>query len=37
MDVVDKISNVRSGPGGRFTQDVPVVPVIIKRAYRIAD
>ncbi len=37
MDVVDKISSVRSGPGGRFKQDVPVVPVIIKRAYRIAD
>jgi cyclophilin family peptidyl-prolyl cis-trans isomerase len=37
MDVVDKISNVRSGPGGRFKQDVPVVPVIIKRAYRIAE
>ncbi len=37
MDVVDKISYVRSGPGGRFQQDVPVVPVIITRAYRIAD
>ncbi len=37
MDVVDKISNVRTGPGGQFAQDVPVVPVIITRAYRIAD
>lgn len=37
MDVVDKISNVRSGPGGQFGKDVPVVPVIITRAYRIAD
>lgn len=37
MDVVDKISNVRSGPGGQFRGDVPVVPVIITRAYRIAD
>jgi len=37
MDIVDKISNVRAGPGGQFKQDVPVVPVIITRAYRIAD
>jgi len=37
MDVVDKISNVRSAPGGQFRADVPVVPVIITRAYRIAD
>ena len=37
MDVVDKISQMRTGPGGTFKQDVPVVPVIITRAYRIAD
>lgn len=37
MDVVDKISNSRSGPGGKFKQDVPVVPVIITRAARVKD
>lgn len=37
MDVVDKISNVRSAPGGQFRADVPVVPVIITRAYPLAD
>ncbi len=37
MDVVDKISNARSGPGGRFRQDVPVVPIIITRASRVTN
>jgi len=36
MNVVDKISKSRAGPGGRFAQDVPVVPVIITRASRTA-
>jgi cyclophilin family peptidyl-prolyl cis-trans isomerase len=35
MDVVEKISNVRTAPAGRFSQDVPVVPVIIKKAARV--
>jgi cyclophilin family peptidyl-prolyl cis-trans isomerase len=35
MDVVEKVSNVRTGPAGRFSQDVPVVPVIITKAARV--
>jgi len=35
MDVVDKISNVPSGPAGRFPSDVPIVPVVIKAASRV--
>lgn len=34
MEVVDKISQARTGPGGDFAQDVPVVPIIIERAAR---
>lgn len=34
MDVVDKIANVRTGPQGQFSQDVPMVPIIINKAYR---
>ena len=34
MDVVEKIGASRTGPGGPFPQDVPVVPVIIKDAVR---
>ena len=34
MDVVDKIAEIPTGPGGRFAQDVPVVSVIIERATR---
>lgn len=30
MDVVDKIVNSRTGPGGAFQKDVPIVPVIIE-------
>ena len=37
MDVVERIANVRTGPGGRFKQDVPVAPVIITRASRVTD
>jgi cyclophilin family peptidyl-prolyl cis-trans isomerase len=32
MDVVDKIANAPTGPGGRFPSDVPVERVIIKSA-----
>ena len=35
MDVVDTIANVRTGPGGRFSQDVPVVPIVVKKASRV--
>ena len=35
MDVVDTIGNVRTGPGGRFPRDVPVVPVVITKASRV--
>lgn len=34
MEVVDKIAAMRTGPGGKFSQDVPVVPVIIESAAR---
>ena len=34
MDIVDKISKVRTGPQGPFTQDVPIVPIVLKKAYR---
>jgi cyclophilin family peptidyl-prolyl cis-trans isomerase len=32
MDVVDKIANVRTGPQGPMAQDVPIVPIVIKKA-----
>jgi hypothetical protein len=32
MDVVDKIADLPTGPAGPFDQDVPVAPVIIKKA-----
>jgi len=35
MEVVDKISNVPTGPGGKFATDVPIVPVVIKTASRV--
>ena len=35
MDVVDEIVNSRTGPGGKFSRDVPVVPVIIKKIARV--
>jgi len=34
MDVVDAIVSVQTGPQGPFQSDVPVVPVIIKKASR---
>lgn len=35
MDVVDKIAVVQTGPGGKFKTDVPVVPIVIKKASRV--
>lgn len=32
MDVVDRIVSVQTGPQGQFQSDVPVVPIIIKKA-----
>jgi len=34
MDVADKIAATPTGPAGPFAQDVPVAPIIIKKAYR---
>jgi len=34
MEIVDKIANVRTGPQGPFSQDVPLVPIVLKKAYR---
>ena len=34
MEVADKISRVRTGPQGQFSQDVPIVPIIINKASR---
>ncbi len=34
MEIVDKISKVRTGPQGPFAQDVPIVPIVINKAYR---
>lgn len=36
MEVVDEIVNSRTGPGGQFAKDVPVVPVVIKKVARIS-
>ena len=30
MDVVDKIADSKTGPGGAFSKDVPIVPIIIE-------
>jgi cyclophilin family peptidyl-prolyl cis-trans isomerase len=34
MEVADKIVNVQTGPQGEFRKDVPVIPIIIKKASR---
>ena len=34
MEVVDKIVSVQTGPQGEFRKDVPVIPIIIKKASR---
>lgn len=36
MDVVDRIANAKSGPGGEFSRDVPIIPVVIKSMSRIS-
>jgi len=33
MDIVDKIASVRTGPQGEFRSDVPIVPIVLKKAY----
>jgi len=35
MEVVDAIATVRTGPGGQFSQDVPIVPIVVKQAARV--
>jgi cyclophilin family peptidyl-prolyl cis-trans isomerase len=35
MDVVDGIATVRTGPGGQFSQDVPIVPIVVKQVARV--
>ena len=37
MDVMDKIAAMRTGPGGPFSSDVPVTPVVIKQVTLIKD
>ena len=34
MEVVDAMVNVQTAPGGPFQQDVPVVPIVIKKMSR---
>ena len=34
MEIVDKIAQVRTGPQGQFGSDVPIVPIVLKKAYR---
>jgi cyclophilin family peptidyl-prolyl cis-trans isomerase len=35
MDIVDAIASVRTGPSGKLSQDVPVVPIVITKASRV--
>ncbi len=35
MDVADKIANVRTGPAGQFSRDVPVVPIVLTKVSRV--
>ena len=34
MEIADKIAEVPTGPQGPFSQDVPVIPVVVKKATR---
>lgn len=34
MDVVDRISKVKTGPQGSFSRDVPQIPIVINKASR---
>ena len=36
MEVVDKIVSAQTGPQGEFRKDVPMIPIIIKKASRYA-
>ncbi|MDX1406328.1 MAG: peptidylprolyl isomerase [Woeseiaceae bacterium] len=36
MDVADKIVNVRTGPAGQFSRDVPVSPIVLTKASRVS-
>jgi peptidyl-prolyl cis-trans isomerase A (cyclophilin A) len=35
MEIVDKIAAVQTGPGGQFSKDVPLVPIIINEVARV--
>ncbi len=35
LEVVDRIAAVRTGPAGKFRGDVPVVPIVLKKASRV--
>jgi len=35
MEVVDAIATARTGPGGQFSKDVPVVPIVVTKASRV--
>ncbi len=35
MEVIDKISLLPTGPSGRFKEDVPIVPIVIKKISRV--
>ena len=35
MDVVDEIVNSKTGPGGEFSRDVPLIPIVIKKISQI--
>ncbi len=35
LDVVDKIENVQTGPGGVFPRDVPQVQIVMNKVYRL--
>ncbi|MEX1266355.1 MAG: peptidylprolyl isomerase, partial [Woeseia sp.] len=37
MDVVEKMTDIPTAPAGPFDKDVPVVPIIIEKAYRKTD
>ena len=37
MDVVQKIADLKTGPGGPFTSDVPATPVVIEKVVLLPD
>jgi len=34
-EVLSKIAGVQTGPGGKFREDVPVVPIVLKKASQV--